>query len=99
MQEHNKRASDLPAWSRTGIVSPTGTLISELKTKVDPETDLLFRRAVMESGTDVAGALRDFVFLIARGQTFTSMVADEAKVKHDRFFGKGLIEALKGGTQ
>lgn len=82
-------------FARTGVVGPSGTLISELKTKVDPDTDIAFRRLVVDNGTDVAGALRDYVYLMVHGKTYTSMLADDAKVKHDRFFGKGLIEALK----
>ena len=37
---------DPSAFSRTGAVSPMGTLIDELKTKVDPDTAAMFRKLV-----------------------------------------------------
>lgn len=79
--------------SRTGILSPTGTLTDELKTKVDDETGLAFRRLVREADMDVAGALRDFVYLKIHGKTWTDMRLDVSKVKRDKLFGIGPIEA------
>lgn len=83
------------ALSRTGMVAPMGTLIDELKTKVDPDTAAAFRKLVNEAGTDIAGALRDWVYLKVHGRTFTDIQLDEAKAKRDRLFGTGPIQGLQ----
>lgn len=82
-------------FSRTGIVAPMGTLLDELKTRVDPDTALEFRRQVHEAGTDAAGALRDWVYLVVHGKTYTDICLDEAKSKREALFGKGPIQALR----
>jgi hypothetical protein len=79
----------LSAYSRTGIVSPMGPLTDPLKTFVDFETAAIFRRKVNEAGTDTSGALRDWVYMIAHGKTFSEMVADAQKVKAQKLFGTG----------
>ena len=83
-----------PACSRTGMVAPMGTLIDEVKTKVDPDTAAAFRKLVHEAGTDVAGAMRDWIYLKVHGETYTDICLREAKVKRDRLFGTGPIQAL-----
>lgn len=80
--------------SRTGMVPPMGTLIDEVKTKVDPDTAAAFRKLVNEAGTDVAGALRDWIYLKVHGDTYTDICLREAKSKRDRLFGTGPIQAL-----
>lgn len=59
-----------PNFSRSGFVAPLGTLINELKTKVDPDTDIAFRRMCNEAGTDVAGALRNYVVSLVHGRSY-----------------------------
>jgi hypothetical protein len=71
--------NDQPLLSRTGIVSPIGTLIADLKTKVDPDTEQAFRRICAESGTDVAGALRNYVCKVVHGKTFDELVIQAAQ--------------------
>lgn len=85
---------DQQAFSRTGMVAPMGTLIDELKTKVDPDTAANFRKLANEAGTDVAGALRDWVYLKVHGETFTDIQLREAKSKREALFGKGPIQGL-----
>jgi hypothetical protein len=85
---------DKHAFARTGMVAPMGTLIDELKTKVDPDTAAAFRRKVNEVGTDTAGALRDWIYLVVHGKTFTDIQLEASKAKRDALFGKGPIEAL-----
>lgn len=82
------------AFSRSGAVPPMGTLIDELKTKVDPDTALAFRKKVHECGMDASGALRDWVYQVVHGKTYTDICVDAAKTKRDALFGKGPIEAL-----
>lgn len=82
------------ALSRTGMVGPMGTLIDELKTKVDPDTAAAFRRKVNECNTDPSGAIRDWVYLVVHGKTYTDILLDASKGKRDALFGKGPIEAL-----
>jgi hypothetical protein len=65
--------------SRTGTVSPIGTLISEIKTKVDPDTEQAFRRICAEAGTDAAGALRNYVCKVVHGKTFDELVIEKAQ--------------------
>jgi hypothetical protein len=85
---------DSVPFSRNGLDNPMGKLLDELKTKVDPDTALMFRKAVHEAGTDAAGALRDWVYLVAHGKTFTDICLDAAKVKRTKLFGTGPNEAL-----
>lgn len=86
------------AMSRTGMVGPMGTLIDDLKTKVDPDTGAAFRKLCAEADMDHSSAIRDWVYLKVHGKTYTEMLADAAKTKRERLFGKGPIEALIGGV-
>jgi hypothetical protein len=70
---------DQPLLSRTGCVSPIGTLTEPLATKVDADTEEAFRRICAESGTDVAGALRNYVCKVVHGKTFDQLVHEAAQ--------------------
>ncbi len=82
--------------SRTGMVSPMGTLIDELKTKVDPDTAAQFRRLVNEAGMDSSGALRDWVYMLVHGKTYTEICLDASKGKREALFGTGPIRVTVG---
>jgi len=82
------------AFARTGSLAPMGTLIDELKTKVDPDTAAAFRKLVHDAGMDTAGALRDWVYMLVHGKTFTEIQMDAVKVKRQALFGTGPIEGL-----
>ncbi len=82
------------AEARTGCVAPMGTLIDELKTKVDPDTAAEFRKIVHGAGMDTASALRDFVYNLVHKRTYTDICNDVAKVKRDALFGPGPIGGL-----
>lgn len=88
MSEHDAH-EEQAAYARTGMISPMGTLIDELKTKVDPDTAAAFKKKVHEAGMDSAGALRDWVYMLVHGKTFTDICVDAAKVKRQALFGKG----------
>lgn len=68
-----------PLLSRTGIVSPIGTLTEPLQTKVDADTEQAFRRICASAGTDVAGALRNYVCKVVHGKTFDELVHEHAQ--------------------
>lgn len=85
------------AFSRATVNNPVGNLDFEIKTKVDGETFLMFTKLVNECGTDRAGALRDWVFLKTRGETFTDMVRHAEKVNRAALFGTGPDGVLNGG--
>ena len=85
--------------SRAGIACPMGKLFGELKTKVDCETDLAFRKLVNEAGTDVAGALRDWIYLKVHGKTFTDLMRDAEQVNRHKLFGTGPDGVLTGGAR
>lgn len=90
-QSHDEHA----AFSRTGMVAPMGTLIDELKTKVDPETGAAFRRKVYDAGyKEYAGALRDWIYLVAHGKTYSDICVDASKNKREALFGTGPFEGL-----
>lgn len=76
-------------YSRAAVNNPVGNLEFEIKTKVDGETFLMFNKLARESGTDRAGAVRDWIFLKTRGVTFTDMVRHAEKVNRDKLFGTG----------
>lgn len=77
------------AFSRSGMVAPMGTLIDELKTKVDPDTAAAFRIKAHDAGMDTASALRDWVYMLVHGKTYTDICMDAAKVKREALFGTG----------
>lgn len=85
----NEHHEDESAFSRTGMIAPMGTLIDELKTKVDPDTAAEFRKIVHGAGMDTASALRDFVYNLVHKKTYTDICNDAAKVKRDALFGTG----------
>lgn len=91
------------AFARTGVISPTGPLTEPLKTFVDFETAEAFRRLANEAGMDVSSALRDWVFKLVHQRTFTELVSDAQKVKHQKLFGTGpnadQIAALLSGER
>lgn len=66
-------SGEQPLLSRTGIVSPLGTLTEPLQTKVDVDTEAAFRRICAQAGTDVASALRDYVCKVVHGKTFQEL--------------------------
>lgn len=68
-----------PLLSRTGVQSPIGTLIADLKTKVDPDTEQAFRRICAEANTDAAGALRNYVCKVVHGKTFDELVLEASQ--------------------
>lgn len=70
---HRQTDIEQPMLSRTGMVSPIGTLTEDLKTKVDPDTEQAFRRICAEAGTDVAGALRNYVCKVVHGKTYDEL--------------------------
>ena len=76
-----------------------GKLLDDLKTKVDPDTALQFQQIVREAGTDVATALRDYVYNVVHGETFTDMCIREAKVKRDKMRSTGLNRGLNGAAR
>lgn len=88
--------ADDAAFARAALDNPMGKLLDELKTKVDPETGLAFRRIAHDMGTDTAGLLRDFVYNVSHGKTFTDMQIDAAKVKREQLFGTGSLGAPMG---
>jgi hypothetical protein len=86
--------AEAPLLSRTGQVSPIGTLIEDLKTKVDPETAQAFRRICAEAKTDVAGALRDYVCKVVHGHTYDELCVMAAKRRRLMLQLEGPIGAL-----
>ncbi|WP_294767171.1 hypothetical protein [uncultured Rhodoferax sp.] len=95
--------TDLPqeddAFARTGMISPMGTLIDELKTKVDPDTAAAFRRKVNEAGMDSSGAIRDWVYMLVHGKTYTEICLDASKSKREALFGTGPNRDIVGANQ
>jgi hypothetical protein len=81
------------ALARTGIVAPMGTLDECLKTHIDLGTAEKFRRMAREAGTDTSGALRDWIYKVVHGETFTEMQANAAKSSREALFGTGPVQA------
>jgi antitoxin component of RelBE/YafQ-DinJ toxin-antitoxin module len=82
--------------SRTGVVSPIGTLTEELKTKVDASTEQAFRRICSEAGTDVSGALRNYVCKIVHGKSFDELVLEVSQRRRLMLAAEGPIGAPIG---
>lgn len=87
--------AEVPQFSRTGVVAPMGTLLGELKTKVDHETEIAFRRLCHEAGTDVAGALRSWIYLQVHGKTYDEIVFEAMQRRSSILFGQGKLHALQ----
>jgi len=77
------------------LYSPKGKLLWDLKTKVDEHTAERFKEIAEKAGTDIAGAIRDWVFLVVHGETLTDMVIREANAKREKMLGTPIGEALK----
>lgn len=84
-----------PLRHRTGMVSPIGTLTEDLKTKVDVDTEQAFKRICAEAGTDVAGALRNYVCKIVHGKTFDELVLEASQRRRLLLAVEGPIGAPK----
>jgi hypothetical protein len=65
-----------PSFSRTGVQGPYGSLEGELKTKVDLDLEMEFRRKCAEAGTDHSSVLRNWVNEFIRGVSYDKAVAD-----------------------
>lgn len=90
--------NDQPLLSRTGSVSPLGTLIADLKTKVDPDTEEAFRRICAQAGTDVAGALRNYVCKVVHGKTFDELSFEASQRRRLLLQVEGSNGALIGAS-
>ena len=78
--------------------SPMGKLLDDLKTKVDFETGAKFRQMLHEIDMDPSRALRDWVYMLVHGRTYTEILFDTVKVKREALFGKGPIGATLRNT-
>lgn len=89
--------NEIPQFSRTGVVAPMGTLISELRTKVDSSTEEAFKRLCHEADTDVSGALRNWVYLRVHGKTYDQIVYESMQRRAALLFGDvKTVHALQG---
>lgn len=75
-------------FSRTGMVSPMGTLTEPAKTLIDFNTMQAFRELVAGCDMDVAGAIRDWIYLQVHGQTYTDICVHASKIKARKLFGE-----------
>ncbi len=81
-----------------GLTNPMGKLLWKLSTHVDENTSDRFKVIAEKAGTDVAGALRDYVFKVVHGETETDMAIREAHVKREKMLSTPIGEALKGSS-
>lgn len=81
---------------RTGSVAPMGTLLGELGTKVDMDTAAAFRQRCKASNTDVAGALRNYVYKVVHGKTYEQLCIEASQRRESLLLGEGSIEGLIG---
>jgi hypothetical protein len=94
----NSPDSDDIAFSRSGSAGPFGNLEDPMKTHVDLDTGLAFRRMCREAGGDTAKVIRNFIYLKVHGKTYDDVVDHAAKSMRDRFFGTGPNEDQSGGA-
>jgi len=87
-----------PLLSRTGITSPLGDLVSELKTKVDLETFEAFRRICAQAGTDPAKALRNYAYKVVHKKTFDEFCFEASQRRRLLLLPEGQVEALNGAS-
>lgn len=80
--------------SRTGVQSPIGSLIEELKTKVDPDTAEQFRRVCRAHGTNPAEALRNYVCKIVHGRSFDELAREQEQRRRLAMHTEGLDGGL-----
>jgi hypothetical protein len=98
--DQDTRDNEEIAFSRSGLPSPHGKLEDPMKTHVDYDTGLAFRKLCREAmpDGDVAKVLRDFIFLKVHGKRYTDIVHDAGKSMADSFFGTGPNEDQSGGA-
>lgn len=94
--------SDDIAFSRGSSAGPFGNLEDPMKTYVDLDTGLAFRKLCREAHPEgkgiVANVLRNFIYLQVHGKTYDDVVDHAAKVMRDKFFGTGPNEDQNGGA-
>jgi len=97
MTHDDIEGENTPMLSRTGVRGPFGNLDERLATLTDYHTAELFRQKANEAGMDASSAIRDWVYLIARGERYTDFCAHEAKVKAAKLFGTGHEQGMNRG--
>jgi hypothetical protein len=80
---------DSTAAARNGVHGPYGPLLGELKTKVDLDLELAFRRMCAEEGTDHSAVLRNWVNEFVRGISYDAAVVHAVESRGARFARKG----------
>lgn len=88
-----------PLFARPALAGPFGPQDEPLKTGVDIDTALAFRRLCNDAGTDVAGALRDWVYSRVHGKTYTDLLAQAAERRRAVLFGEGRELVGNGSAQ
>lgn len=81
-------AFDSPMQART-IHGPYGPLVCDLKTKVDIDLEMAFRRKCAEAGTDHSAVLRNWVNEFIRGTSYDKAVAHEVERRSSVMRRKG----------
>lgn len=87
-----------PLLSRTGMVSPIGTLTEDVGTKVDVDTKEAFRRICAEAGTDASGAIRNYVCKVVHGKTYDELCFESAQRRRLLLGTEVPIGVLKGAS-
>lgn len=96
MSDEETEAAELE-YSRSASVGPFGNLEEPMKTHVDLETGLAFRRMCRDvSGGDTAKVLRNFIYLKVHGKTYDDFIEHASKSMRDKFFGTGPNEDQSG---
>lgn len=86
-----------PLLARTGHVGPMGTLIADLKTKVDPETKEAFDRIARCTGGsngDASSAMRNYVYWVVHGKTYDKLCDEAAQRRRALLIPQGHVEGL-----
>ena len=88
-------SSDKDTMLSRSLSSSMGKLLWKLSTHVDENTSDRFKAIAEKAGTDVAGALRDYVFKVVHGETETDMAIRQANAKREQMLSTPIGEALK----
>lgn len=99
MTNQTDAGNDDVMFSRTGFVGPYGPLLSEFKTRVDIDADLMFRRMCAEAGTDPASVIRNWINEQVRGVSYDDACFHAAKSRAAHLSRKGPIQARQSAER
>lgn len=85
-------------FARSPLDSPMGKLGKAFKTDVDFGTGEAFEERCRQAGTTPSAMLREHVYELIHGKTYSDICHDEAKIKRNAVFSKRSDGSVLGAS-